>query len=536
MMPPPPPTHMVVGSGPPPTVPSPHHGQQQGGPRGGGSGGGLTPHSATSGPVPSTPRSTSVAVATPRTADGNENAVRQAIDHLIASEGMLSMDNSSNEVTDLVLDEDKLLLTDYFFHLMKQLRLCRFSEADRKTRGGKRENIAVGYGGLQCVHCSEAPNSRKFFWSNVDRLANSFAEIPGHILKCRRCPAQTKQALLELKLRHPDQMSRLPRGSQKVFFRRMWRRLHDSDPVHPSPAQQQQQQQQQLSDNKENHDNKLTNDEVPSPQATDVSKTTIETVGSLHTSPGTTSDESTVMQHRATTDAARALAASVSDPSSGPISPSSRIFLAIAEDKEWLSDMDCFIRRQLEVFCATEEDVAIAQSDRKYPVNPNQIGIRCVHCALAKDGGGARGTAVAYPYSISGIYESVREFQRLHLEACTNLPSETKQKLADFKGSASLSSVLRKYYVLAAKALGLCDTPDGIRSGAEAVPIGSSAAFAFSEGSSRVSEQMARVSSAGSFTSMGAGPAITPLERRKRKSTPLTGDSAGSESSSKKRS
>jgi len=515
----------MAGGSAPLTATTPH---QESGSHGGS--GGPSPQSE---PVPSTPRSAVTPVGTPRASDGSDNAARQAIDHLVQSESILSMDSrSSSEPTDLVLEEDKLLLTDYFFHLMKQLRLCRFSESDRKTRGGKRENIAVGYGGLQCVHCAEAPNSRKFFWSNVDRLANSFAEIPGHILKCRRCPAQTKQALLELKLRHPDQMSRLPRGSQKVFFRRMWRRLHDSDPALPSPSQRQQQ---LLTDNKENHDNKLSNDEVPSPQATDVSKTTVETMGSMHTSPGTTSDESMGMQLRTTEDAARALAASVTSPSSGPISPSSRILLAISEDKEWLSDMDCFIRRQLEVFCATEEDVAVAQSDRKYPVNLNQIGIRCVHCALCKDGIGARGTAVAYPYSISGIYESVREFQRLHLEACSNLPCDIKDKFSGFKGSASLSSVLRKYYVLAAKALGLYDTPDGIRSGAEAVPIGSSAAFAFSEGSSRVSEQMARVSSAGSFTSMGAGPAITPLERRKRKSTPLTGDSAGSESSSKKR-
>ena len=123
-----------------------------------------------------------------------------------------------------------LLLTDYFFHLMRQLRMCRFSEADRKTRGGKREKIKIGYGGLQCIHCADLPMSRKFFWSNVDRLANSFAEIPGHILKCKRCPPQCKEALLQLKQGHPDQMSKLPRGSQKVFFRRMWRRLHDDDP------------------------------------------------------------------------------------------------------------------------------------------------------------------------------------------------------------------------------------------------------------------------------------------------------------------
>ena len=102
------------------------------------------------------------------------------------------------------------------------------------TRGGKRENINIGYGGLQCIHCIEASSPRKFFWSNVNRLANSFAEIPNHVLKCKHCPENVKDALLVLKSRHADQMQMLPRGSQKDFFRRMWRRLHDGD-TGPSP-------------------------------------------------------------------------------------------------------------------------------------------------------------------------------------------------------------------------------------------------------------------------------------------------------------
>lgn len=193
--------------------------------------------------------------------------------------------------------------------------------------------------------------------------------------------------------------------------------------------------------------------------------------------------------------------------------------------------MDCFIRRNLEVFCATEEDVEIAQQDRKYPVNVGQVGIRCIHCAVTKGGAAARGTAVAFPYSINGIYESVREFQRLHLEGCPQLPESAKTKLAGFKGSASLSSVLRKYYVLAAKALGMHDTPDGIRSGGECVPLGSSAASAFSFHETlrlpKVSGEQRSNESAFLRT------AVTPLESRKRK-TNLSSETAPSTGSSKK--
>jgi len=123
-----------------------------------------------------------------------------------------------------LLPEDKKLITDYFFYLMRQLQICFFAEDDRKAR--KRENVTLGFAGLQCRHCAGKASARKFFWSNVDRLANSFAEIPSHIMKCRKCPHDVKAALATLKLSHPTQMARLTRGSQKVFLRQMWNRMH----------------------------------------------------------------------------------------------------------------------------------------------------------------------------------------------------------------------------------------------------------------------------------------------------------------------
>lgn len=420
------------------------------------------------------------------------DAIRHSITHLVARENeYYARDPVAAKISRLVLDEDKLLLTDYFFFLMKQLRLCRFSESDRKTRGGKREKIKLGYGGLQCIHCADVPNSRKFFWSNVDRLANSFAEIPGHVLKCRRCPQQTKDALLQLKQFHPEQMARLPRGSQKVFFRRMWRRLHDEDPQDDAPPADQ-------SDVENVAPEKTEKSETPKEASTSEIKEKADSPSGANSS-----DESVLVIQRSTKEAAIALAEAAEQ--SRPPSPSSRVLLAIPDDKEWLSDMDCFIRKQLEVFCAHEADVATAQSDRKYPIHVGQVGIRCTHCSTSKSASGATGTAVAFPFAISGIYESVREFQRLHLDSCENLPTATKDRLAAFKGSSSLSSVLRKYYVLAAKALGLQDTREGIRSGGESVPLGSQAAFSFADsGSIHMAEEMRRNSS---FTPEAGTPA-----------------------------
>ncbi len=442
----------------------------------------------------------------------DEMALMTAIEHLEALDERHYTVAGGNILRDddrLVVGEDRLLLTDYFYYLMKQLRPVRFSEADRRTRGGKREKVKVGYGGLQCIHCIDVPNSRKFFWSNVDRLANSFAEIPTHVLKCRRCPQPTKDALIVLKNRHAEQMSRLSRGSQKVFFRRMWRRLHQDDPTETdesgtpaagdfmSP----------MSFGMQPDDATRSNLESMRPPPLNLTSGASAQAAANQNknsdiSPSGTSgsEESAYFLQRPAKEAAKALVDA--SMQSGPPTPSSRVLLAIPEDREWLSDTDCFVRRQLEVFCATAQDVEAAMKDRKYPIKEGQVGIRCIHCAMTENGYGARGPAVAYPFSISGLFEAAREIERTHLGSrenlgsrdslmitCENLPLSAKEKLESLKGAASsLSSVLRKYFVLAAKALGLRDTVNGIRAGAEPIPIGSQAPVVFSDSAESIDE------------------------------------------------
>jgi hypothetical protein len=88
---------------------------------------------------------------------------------------------------------------------------------------------------------------------------------------------------------------------------------------------------------------------------------------------------------------------------------------------------------------------------------------------------------VSYPFSITGIFEAVREFQRLHLDYCENVPAPTRSKIVAMKESTTITSIQRKYYALAARGLGLKDTKDGIRAGSEAVPVLSQAVFAFGQ-------------------------------------------------------
>ena len=405
----------------------------------------------------------------------------------------------------LVLHDDHLLLTDYYYYLMKQLRQCQFAETDRRTRGGKRDAIEIGYGGLQCVHCAKLPNARKFFWGSVDRLANSFAEIPTHILKCRGCPEETQDALRTLKEKHADQMAVLPRGSQKVYFRRMWRRIH--------PILQQQ------------HQPPISLEVTNSPPATSSPPPEkldpFTTRAAIASSPGggaSASDESVVLE-RSAMEAAKALADSVFQTS--PLSPTSRILLAIPEDKQWLSDIDVFVRQQVEVFCATREDVDDARAQNRFPIEEGTVGIRCIHCALSKRGDTEHSTT--YPFSISGLYEAVSEFHHLHLDHCKNAPPRVVSKLASLKGNSSLSSIGRDYYRTAAQCLGLIDTKGGIRASGRSVPF-QGRAFSFAEPPPASLTQGTVPAPPSSRTTRERSPSPRQPGDRKRKARPRSDD------------
>lgn len=359
------------------------------------------------------------------------------------SPAALSMNSSQESVNDgaLVLLEDRLLLTDYFYFINQQLRICKFTKDDRmKTRGGKRKFIELGFGGIACRHCHGREEARKFFWRNVDLLANSFSEICNHIQNCAYCPEEIKAAISERKSRHAEQMAKLPRGWQKVFFRRMWRRIHQ--------------------------DSEVVVEGIPSPPV-----------------PAAAADIEILERHAGTNNPGDTTAASTgkeypqlpnSIHSSGVLAPTcspGACLLAIPEDKQWLSDTDCFIRRCLEVFVATEYDVkeqeCLSGASRKGKVEVGQVGIRCIFCASSRQPGAAplRKKAIIYPPCINDVYESVREIQKVHFATCPNTPDEARSKLVNLKTQSSLSSIVRRYYVIAAKALGLelYDTETGIR-------------------------------------------------------------------------
>lgn len=126
----------------------------------------------------------------------------------------------------LVFEDDRKLVTEYLFALLAQMETCYFAEQDRVGGRSKVKNCPIGYVGLQCKHCAGKAGFGRYFPVSIEALtsANSDRNIFNHIIKCRRCPVQVKEELQRYMDEQKDAKNR--RGLRKVFFERVWQRMH----------------------------------------------------------------------------------------------------------------------------------------------------------------------------------------------------------------------------------------------------------------------------------------------------------------------
>jgi hypothetical protein len=187
---------------------------------------------------------------------------------------------------------------------------------------------------------------------------------------------------------------------------------------------------------------------------------------------GPAADNSHTMMARSSSDEEEKSTVEVSSASGHWFSGATS--LSIKEsDSEWLSELNCFVRKNcVETFSALQDDVS--RTSKRGRIALHQVGIRCCFCAHVplKDKAGA---AVSFPTSVSGIYESVKRWQRVHLEVCTEIPEDVQAKLTTLTNTNVWVPTTRQYWTDSAKALGLVDTSDGIRFGIDPIEMQSDA-------------------------------------------------------------
>jgi hypothetical protein len=98
-------------------------------------------------------------------------------------------------------------------------------------------------------------------------------------------------------------------------------------------------------------------------------------------------------------------------------------------DREVLTEYQCLLRQQIELFEAGPEDIRENVKGRIKPVRVNQLGIRCRHCSMLPPEARARG-AVYFAYNVEGIYQLAQNMGKKHLcDGCGEIPTGLKRRL-----------------------------------------------------------------------------------------------------------
>lgn len=144
--------------------------------------------------------------------------------------------------------------------------------------------------------------------------------------------------------------------------------------------------------------------------------------------------------------------------------------MAMPSDNDFITPLHCFIRLHcVELFTATQDDVFTPSKGKRRPIQLHQVGIRCPHCHGCNQAQGQstkigheRGS-VYYPNNISSIYNATMNLLQRHLHVCDFVPKEIMKIYNELKADDARSGTSKRYWIDSALALGLFDTPTGIR-------------------------------------------------------------------------
>jgi hypothetical protein len=130
-------------------------------------------------------------------------------------------------------------------------------------------------------------------------------------------------------------------------------------------------------------------------------------------------------------------------------------------DSDVLSEYQCFVRKHIEFFEATEDDVSSNAKGRNKPVVLGQVGIRCRHCACIPPKYRSRG-AMYYPTKLHLIYQAAQNMVKTHLHlGCQNVPETTKYTLSKLRKSKCAVGGGKSYWEEGASALNVYEATDG---------------------------------------------------------------------------
>jgi len=142
--------------------------------------------------------------------------------------------------------------------------------------------------------------------------------------------------------------------------------------------------------------------------------------------------------------------------------------LSLPEDNAHLNPIHRLVRSNIEVFVATDEDIAAPSPGRKTAIVRGQVGLRCIHCRNVKHKNRTK-RAACYPSKTSRVYNCVSDMKVDHFTKCKYFPEEERKLFDELaikrrKGSrrGRGGNHTARYYYESAVKIGMVEAPNGI--------------------------------------------------------------------------
>ncbi|EEC44876.1 predicted protein [Phaeodactylum tricornutum CCAP 1055/1] len=137
--------------------------------------------------------------------------------------------------------------------------------------------------------------------------------------------------------------------------------------------------------------------------------------------------------------------------------------MALPSDEDNLSEYQCLIRAQIDLFEARTRDIECNAQGRNKPIALGQVGIRCRHCSFLPPGRRPRG-AVYFPAKLPGLYQAAQNMAINHFsESCQAIPECTRSKLLRLKElKTTVLGGGKQYWANGARVLGIKETDHGL--------------------------------------------------------------------------
>jgi hypothetical protein len=129
----------------------------------------------------------------------------------------------------LIRHEDRDECTDQVLLMMRQVKVCRFQQRDRRGGSNSRgRDRVLDFPGLACKHCANKNNIGRYFPVSAKNLTDNTANsLLSHVSSCSRCPETIKASIAYLSHRAILQKAELSGSWKKSFFKKIWDRLHN---------------------------------------------------------------------------------------------------------------------------------------------------------------------------------------------------------------------------------------------------------------------------------------------------------------------